>query len=55
LQFWGWMWWLTTKASIGRTDLVREHLAQLHAQLLRAVGIGEAPASIEAEAFRRPP
>jgi hypothetical protein len=47
-HFWDWMWWLTTKASIGRTDLVQEHLAQLYAQLLRPMGISEAPVSIEA-------
>jgi hypothetical protein len=46
-HFWDWIWWLTTKASIGRSDLVTEHLAQLHAYLLRPLGIVAAPATIE--------
>lgn len=46
-HFWDWMWWLTTKASVGRTDLVQEHLAQLQGQLLSPMGIADAPASIE--------
>ena len=25
-HFWDWIWWIATKASIGRTDLVGEHL-----------------------------
>ena len=46
-HFWDWIWWLTTKASIGRSDLVAEHLPQLHAQLLRPMGVSAVPASIE--------
>ena len=26
-HFWDWIWWITTKASIGRSDLVSEHNA----------------------------
>jgi hypothetical protein len=46
-HFWDWIWWLATKASIGRGDLVAEHLPQLHARLLRPLGITAVPASIE--------
>jgi hypothetical protein len=45
-HFWDWIWWLTTKASIGRSDLVAEHMAQLHTQLLRPMGISAEPDSI---------
>jgi hypothetical protein len=47
-HFWDWIWWLTTKASIGRADLVADHLTQLHAHLLRPMGILAVPTSIEA-------
>ena len=52
-HFWDWIWWITTKAAIGRTDLVSLHLTQLHAHLLVPMGIESVPASIEAaiEAF----
>ena len=52
-HFWDWIWWLTTKASIGRSDLVAEHMPQLHSQLLRPMGISAVPASITSaiEAF----
>jgi hypothetical protein len=48
-HFWDWIWWLTTKASIGRSDLVAEHMPQL----LRPMGISAVPATIESavEAF----
>jgi hypothetical protein len=46
-HFWDWIWWLATKASIGRDDLVSEHLPQLSAHLLRPVGIESVPASID--------
>jgi hypothetical protein len=45
-HFWDWIWWITTKAAAGRTDLVVEHLAQLHAQILEPMGISPAPTSI---------
>jgi hypothetical protein len=52
-HFWDWIWWLTTKASIGRSDLVAEHLPQLYTQLLQPMGISAVPATIESaiEAF----
>jgi predicted nucleotidyltransferase len=52
-HFWDWTWWLATKASVGRSDLVAEHLPQLHAQLLRPMDISAVPANIESaiEAF----
>jgi hypothetical protein len=46
-HFWDWIWWLTTKASIGRSDLVAEHMPQLHTQLMRPMGISAVPASID--------
>lgn len=52
-HFWDWIWWLTTKASIGRTDLVAEHMTQLYTHLLRPLGLSSVPTSIESavEAF----
>jgi hypothetical protein len=52
-HFWDWIWWLATKASVGRDDLVAEHMPQLHARLLRPMGVGAVPESIESaiEAF----
>jgi hypothetical protein len=52
-HFWDWIWWLTTKASIGRSDLVGEHMPQLYNQLLRPMGISAVPTTIESaiEAF----
>jgi hypothetical protein len=47
-HFWDWIWWLATKASIGRDDLVAEHLPQLHRHLLEPMGETTAPASIDA-------
>jgi hypothetical protein len=47
-HFWDWIWWLTTKAAIGRDDLVAEHLPQLHAHLLQPMGEPAAPQSIDA-------
>ena len=47
-HFWDWIWWLATKASVGRSDLVAEHMPQLHAQLLRPIGISAVPTSIGA-------
>ena len=52
-HFWDWIWWLTTKASIGRSDLAGEHMPRLYTQLLRPMGISAVPATIESavEAF----
>ena len=46
-HFWDWIWWLTTKASIGRTDLVAEHMPRLYTQLLEPMGISAVPETIE--------
>lgn len=46
VHFWDWIWWITTKASTGRSDLVGEHLKQLYHQILRPMGVGVAPGSI---------
>jgi hypothetical protein len=43
------LWWITTKASIGRDDFVAEHLRQLHEHLLRPMDVETAPpATIDA-------
>ena len=47
-HFWDWIWWIATKASIGRDDLVAEHLRQLHEYLLRPMGVEAAPETIDA-------
>jgi len=56
-HFWDWIWWIATKASIGRHELVAEHLAQLFDRLLYPIGVTERPAdipgAIEAFAGRR--
>jgi hypothetical protein len=46
-HFWDWIWWLTTKASIGRADLVAEHLPRLYTRLLEPMGISAVPETIE--------
>ena len=46
-HFWDWIWWLATKASIRRDDLVSEHLPHLYGHLLRPMGIETVPASID--------
>jgi hypothetical protein len=46
-HFWDWTWWLITKASAGRQDLVAEHLPRLHAQLLRPMGIAAVSTTID--------
>jgi predicted nucleotidyltransferase len=47
-HFWDWTWWLITKAAAGRDDLVVEHMPQLHAHVLRPIGITVPPDSIDA-------
>jgi hypothetical protein len=47
-HFWDWTWWLITKEAAGRDDLVAEHMPQLHAHLLRPLGIADVPAGIDA-------
>ena len=46
-HFWDWMWWLITKDAAGRGDLVAEHMPQMHAHLLRPLGVEEVPAGID--------
>jgi hypothetical protein len=47
-HFWDWIWWLTTKASVGRSDLVAEHLPQLYRHLLSPLGVTTVPGSVDA-------
>jgi hypothetical protein len=47
-HFWDWIWWLATKAAVGRQDLVAEHLSQLHGHLLGPLGVQAVPKDIEA-------
>jgi hypothetical protein len=47
-HFWDWTWWLITKGAAGRGDLVAEHMPQLHAHLLRPVGVADEPDGIDA-------
>jgi len=49
-HFWDWLWWLATKASVGRTELVEQHLPRLYRHLLEPMGADSAPADIEAAA-----
>jgi hypothetical protein len=47
-HFWDWIWWLATKASVGRNDLVAEHLPKLHRHLLGPLGVATLPDDIDA-------
>ena len=47
-HFWDWIWWTATKASIGRHELVAEHLDQLFDHLLAPIGATDRPADIAA-------
>jgi hypothetical protein len=47
-HFWDWIWWLATKASVGRSDLVAEHLPQLHRHLLGPLGVATVPSGVDA-------
>jgi len=46
-HFWDWIWWLVTKHAAGRSDLLADHLAQLHAHLLAPMGVPAPPTSID--------
>ena len=46
-HFWDWIWWIATKASVGRDDLVAEHLPQLYNHLLRPIGVAAEPTTVE--------
>jgi hypothetical protein len=50
-HFWDWIWWIATKASIGRNDLVAEHLLRLCEYLLHPIGVTERPADIAAAIY----
>jgi hypothetical protein len=47
-HFWDWIWWLSTKASVGRNDLVEQHLLKLYVHLLEPIGADTVPDTIEA-------
>jgi hypothetical protein len=47
-HLWDWTWWLVAKDSAGHHDLVAEHMRQLHAHVLRPLGIAAQPAGIDA-------
>jgi hypothetical protein len=47
-HFWDWLWWLATKASVGRHELVEQHLPRLYRHLLEPMGADSVPDSIEA-------
>jgi len=47
-HFWDWIWWLISKDAAGRGDLVAEHMPQLHAHLLRPLGVAAVPDGIDA-------
>jgi hypothetical protein len=46
-HFWDWIWWIATKAGVGRDDLVAEHLARLHGHLLQPMGVRTPPRDID--------
>jgi len=46
-HFWDWIWWLATKASVGRDDLVERHWTELYRYLLEPMGASTTPDSIE--------
>jgi hypothetical protein len=47
-HFWQWLWWLATKASVGREGLVKQHWPGLYRHLLEPMGADTVPDSIEA-------
>jgi predicted nucleotidyltransferase len=46
-HFWDWIWWIATKASVGRDDLVAEHMPQLYGHILGPMGAEAVPADLE--------
>lgn len=48
VHFWQWLWWLATKASVGRDDLVEQHWPRLYHHLLEPMGVDTVPDSFEA-------
>jgi hypothetical protein len=49
-HFWQWLWWLTTKAAIGRDDLLERHWPAMHRHLLEPMGAEAEPDTIESAA-----
>lgn len=47
-HFWDWIWWLATKASVGRDDLVAQHWPKLYRHLLEPMGAETPPDRIDA-------
>ena len=47
-HFWAWIWWLATKASVGRDDLIGQHCPELYRHMLEPMGANTVPDSIEA-------
>jgi hypothetical protein len=47
-HFWDWTWWIATKASVGRDDLVAEHMPQLHDHILGPMGSESVPVDLNA-------
>ena len=48
MHFWDWIWWIATKAFVGRDNLVAQHLSQLSEHLLRPMGVTNPPGGIDA-------
>jgi len=46
-HFWAWIWWLATKASVGRDDLVEQHWPKLYRHMLEPMGASTVPDGIE--------
>lgn len=46
-HFWQWLWWLATKASVRRNDLLDQHWPVLYRHLLEPIGADTVPDSIE--------
>jgi hypothetical protein len=44
-HFWAWIWWLATKASMGRD--IAEHWPRLYRHMLGPIGAGSVPDSVE--------
>lgn len=49
-HFWQWLWWLATKAAVGRDDLLGRHWPAMYRHLLEPMGAEAEPDSIEAAA-----
>jgi hypothetical protein len=50
-HFWDWIWWLATKASVGRDDMVEQHWPKLYRHLLEPMGADTLPRGVEAAIF----